>query len=81
MAAVWQQEVIVGGGESTKKTAHNDVEVYNVVTDTWRRWPGLQRGRHGSGLAIIGDYMYTASGSGNRGGSPELDSLERIKLP
>jgi hypothetical protein len=81
MAAVWKDEVVVGGGETTRKTAHNDVEAYNVVTRTWRLWPPLQRGRHGSGFAIIGDYMYTASGSGNRGGAPELSSLERIKLP
>lgn len=81
MAVVWKDEVVVGGGETTRKTAHNDVEAYDVVTKTWRDWPSLQRGRHGSGFAIIGDYMYTASGSGNRGGSPELSSLERIKLP
>jgi hypothetical protein len=81
MAAVWNNEVIVGGGESQQKVAHNEVEVYNVTTNKWRNGPRLQRGRHGSGLAIVGNYMYTASGSGNRGGRPELTSIERLRLP
>lgn len=81
MAFVWKDEIIVGGGESTQKTAHNEVEAYNLVTKTWRNWPSLVRGRHGSGLAIVDDSVYTASGSGNRGGSPELKSVERLLLP
>ena len=81
MATVWGNEVIVGGGETTQKTAHNDVEAFDVTTGTWREWPKLNRGRHGSGFAIVGDSLYTASGSGNRGGSPELTSVERIRLP
>lgn len=81
MATVWNGEVVVGGGETTQKTAHNDVEAFDTTTGKWRSWPSLNRGRHGSGFAIVGEYIYTASGSGNRGGSPELTSIERIKLP
>ena len=81
MATVWQNVVIVGGGETTQKTAHNDVEAFDTVSGTWRSWPELNRGRHGSGFANVGQYVYTASGSGNRGGSPELTSIERLKLP
>jgi N-acetylneuraminic acid mutarotase len=81
MVTVWNDEVIVGGGETTQKTAHDTVEAYNVVTRQWRKWPSLNRGRHGSGFAIVGNHVYTASGSGNRGGSPELTSIERIALP
>jgi hypothetical protein len=81
MATVWGNEIIVGGGETTQKTAHNDVEAFNAKTGTWRAWPKFNRGRHGSGFAIVGDSLYTASGSGNRGGSPELTSIERINLP
>ncbi|MEL7006088.1 MAG: DUF5060 domain-containing protein, partial [Bacteroidota bacterium] len=40
-----------------------------------------KRGRHGTGFAQVGDYLYTASGCGNRGGEPELFSIERLKLP
>lgn len=81
MATVWGDEVIVGGGESgSKKQAHDELEALNTKTKEWRNWPRLERGRHGSGFAIIGDYVYTASGSGNRGGGPELTSIERLKL-
>jgi N-acetylneuraminic acid mutarotase len=81
MATVWNDEIIVGGGETTQKTAHKDVEAFDVTMGEWRSWPSLNRGRHGSGFAIVGDSVYTASGSGNRGGSPELTSIERIRLP
>lgn len=81
MALAWNGEIVVGGGETTRKTAHGEVEAYNPRTGQWRSWPSLQRGRHGSGFAIAGDYVYTASGSGNRGGSPELTSVERLRLP
>ncbi|MCO8123398.1 galactose oxidase [Stieleria sp. TO1_6] len=81
MATVWGNEIVIGGGESEQKTAHRQVEAYNVWSRQWRQWPRLNRGRHGSGFAIVADYMYTASGSGNRGGSPELASTERLRLP
>tara|TARA_R110002073_G_scaffold149182_1_gene302636 strand:- start:10643 stop:10945 length:303 start_codon:yes stop_codon:yes gene_type:complete len=72
--------IVIGGRESTQKTAHDQVEAYNVKTGQWRDWPSLERGRHGSGFAIVGDHVYTASGSGGRGGSPELTSIERLQL-
>lgn len=80
MAFVWNSEVIVGGGESKRLTAHNEVEAFNISDGTWKKWPSLHRGRHGSGFAIVGDFVYTASGCGNRGGSPELTSVERLRL-
>lgn len=82
MAMAWGNEIIVGGGESaTQKVAHDEVEAFHVESGLWQRWPSLKRGRHGSGFVVIGDYVYTASGSGNRGGGPELTSIERLKLP
>ncbi len=78
----WNNEIIIGGGESgTQEAAHNEVEVFNTKTSNWSAWPSLQQGRHGSGFAVVGDYVYTASGSGNRGGGPELTTIERLKLP
>ena len=78
----WQDEVIVGGGESTAHVvAHSEMEAFNTQTNTWRSWPSLIEGRHGTGLVTVGDYVYTASGCGNRGGEPELTTLERLKLP
>lgn len=80
MAFAWNGQLVVGGGEALQKTAHNEVEAFDPNTDSWVSWPSLNRGRHGSGFAVIGDYVYTASGCGNRGGSPELTTIERLKL-
>lgn len=81
-AFVWNNEIVIGGGESiAHEVAHNEVEAFNSNTNTWRNWPSLKEGRHGSGLVVVGDYAYIASGSGNRGGGPELSTIERLKLP
>ncbi|AXT61408.1 DUF5060 domain-containing protein [Aquimarina sp. AD10] len=78
----WNNEIVIGGGESVAhEKAHAEVEAYNTITKSWNKWPSLLNGRHGSGFVIVGDYVYTASGSGNRGGGPELTSIERLKLP
>ena len=81
MAFAWNSEVVIGGGETTRQVAHNEVEAFDVTNGSWGKWPSLQRGRHGSGFAVIDDYVYTASGCGNRGGSPELTTVERLSLP
>ena len=82
MIATWNNEIIVGGGESENQVpAHGEVEVFDTVDKTWRNWPSLNQGRHGSAFVEIDGYLYTASGCGNRGGEPELTSIERIKLP
>lgn len=73
--------IVVGGESHTQETAHAEVEALDTRTGVWAQWPSLQRGRHGSGLAQIGNKLYVASGSGNRGGRPELDSVEVFTLP
>nr|WP_246114865.1 kelch motif-containing protein [Rubripirellula tenax] len=81
MAAVIDGKIIIGGGESgSLKVAHEDVESLDPVTGKWSRWPSLARGRHGSGFAVIDEVIYTAAGSGGRGGAPELSSTESLKL-
>ena len=81
-AFAWKDEIVIGGGESaTQEASHAEVEAYNTVSQTWRKWPNLLQGRHGSGFAVIGDFVYIVSGSGNRGGGPELTTIERLKLP
>lgn len=81
-AFAWNNSIIIGGGESIKQeAAHNEVEVFNTGTNLWSNWPSLNQGRHGSGFAVIGNFVYTASGCGQRGGEPELTSIERLQLP
>jgi N-acetylneuraminic acid mutarotase len=82
MMLVWGDEIVVGGGEShTQESSHFEVDSFSVSKRTWSRWPNLREARHGSGFAILGEHVYVASGSANRGGGPELQSIERLKLP
>lgn len=78
IALLYGDDVLVIGGESMQqKTAHNNVEALNTKTMEWKKYPSLIRGRHGSGAFIYKNEIYIASGSGNRGGSPELTSMEK----
>ena len=80
-AFVFEEMLLVVGGETERKSpAHNEVEVFDTKNQRWLTWPVLARGRHGSGLAMYQDYLYTCSGSGNRGGGPELLSTERFAI-
>ncbi|MFG0263523.1 MAG: Kelch repeat-containing protein [Rhodopirellula sp. JB055] len=74
-------KLVIGCGESAdQKQAHDEIEVYDPAIDRWSAWPSLLQGRHGTGLVRIGDSLFTASGSGNRGGGPELTTTERLVL-
>ncbi len=74
-------ELLVIGGETVRKSpAHNEVEAYNPSLLKWSTWPHLVRGRHGTGVVLHNNYIWTCSGSGNRGGGPELTSTERLKI-
>ncbi len=78
--AVGRHLVVAGGESMAQGTAHADVHALDTATGTWTAWPSFIRGRHGSGLARLGDRLYVASGSGNRGGKPELESVELLDL-
>ena len=75
--AVLGNELLVIGGESlAQSTAHSETEALNVLTGNWRSLTPMIQGRHGSGAAFLNDTIYVASGSGNRGGGPELTTQE-----
>ncbi|MEL6870987.1 MAG: DUF5060 domain-containing protein [Pseudomonadota bacterium] len=81
MVVSWGNEIIVAGGESGAQVdAHAEVEAYDVRSRSWRRLPDLTLGRHGTGLAGIGDRLFIAAGSAQRGGEPELVDLEQTTL-
>jgi len=81
MAFIYDGHLIVGGGETTKDRAHDEVESLDLKTGQWSDLPNLAVGRHGSGFAVVGDYVYTASGCATRGGAKEITSVERLRLP
>lgn len=73
-------EILVVGGESfTQEKAHCEVEALNVISKKWRSLPELPIGRHGTGVVNYKGELYTASGSGNRGGGPELADLWKFE--
>lgn len=72
--------MVVGGETQRASPAHNEVEVLDTRNQTWTAWPSLARGRHGTGIGKVGAYLYTCSGSGNRGGGPELLTTERFNV-
>lgn len=71
--------IIIGGESDAQNTAHNEVEALNPITNTWEKLPSLQSTRHGTGATIIKGKIFTAAGSLNRGGGPELNSVECLE--
>ena len=80
-AAIGKDIVVAGGETAGQKPAHNEVEAWDTEKACWHDYPSLNQGRHGTALVLHEGYVYTCSGSGNRGGSPELTTTERLKLP
>ena len=82
MAASRDGKVIILGGESgSQAQAHNQIEAFTVADGTWATLPPMKQGRHGTGAVFIGDKLYLAAGCANRGGKPELNTLEVIDWP
>lgn len=69
--------VVIGGESSSQEKAHAEVEALNLTTNEWYALPSLLQGRHGTGVVVWDNAMVVASGCGNRGGEPELQTMER----
>ncbi|MDZ4700002.1 MAG: kelch repeat-containing protein [Rhodothermales bacterium] len=68
--------VLVIGGETSQQLAHDEVEALNVLTGDWLELNPLVTGRHGMQAIVYGDDLFVVAGSGEKGGGPELTSLE-----
>jgi hypothetical protein len=68
--------VIVIGGETSQDLAHDEVEALDVLTDSWLSLNPLVTGRHGTQALVYGDDLFIAAGSAEKGGGPELNSIE-----
>ncbi len=72
--------LIVMNGESVVQVpAHAEVEMLNTNTGTWTSLPKLNQGRHGTGAVYYKGKIYVAAGSANRGGGPELNTIEVLE--
>lgn len=67
------------GGESAQDLAHSETQQLDLKTGEWSLVAALQRGRHGGGTAVLDGKVYVATGSGGRGGGPELSSTEVLE--
>ncbi|OED41726.1 hypothetical protein AB833_09075 [Chromatiales bacterium (ex Bugula neritina AB1)] len=74
-------EVIVLGGESIRqRTAHREVEAFDVNTGKWRTLTPLSIARH-SGVAVVsGDYIHVVAGAVSIGGRNETNQHEKLKF-
>ncbi|MEL6925840.1 MAG: kelch repeat-containing protein, partial [Bacteroidota bacterium] len=80
-ASLVGNEILVMGGESFfQEASHAETEAINVSTLQWRSLAPMLQGRHGTGAVLHQGKIYVASGSGNRGGGPELITLEYFEF-
>lgn len=71
------EKVLFMGGEAMDQVpAHNEVEAFNTKTMKWVTLPHLLQGRHGTSAVKVGNKVYISSGVANRGGNPELNTME-----
>ncbi len=83
-AILFHDEILVLGGESdTQELAHNHVDALQTERHTWRSYPSMLQGRHGTGAILKDGKLFVASGCGKRGGEPELTTMEcyHIEVP
>ncbi len=75
--ALLKGEIYIIGGESMfTSQAHNEIEIYNLKLNKWMPISYLKQGRHGTQAIVYHNDIYIVAGCGNRGGTPELNSLE-----
>ena len=68
-AAVLGKEVVIIGGEGGG-IAHEEVEAYDTVNNTWRTLRPMLTPRHGIQAAVCNGGVYVATGGTKQGGSP-----------
>ncbi|MGB5419834.1 Kelch repeat-containing protein [Algibacter sp.] len=68
--------IIIGGESASQKTAHNEIDIMDMAKGNWVSAEKLEIGRHGTQAIFYNNAIYIVAGSGNRGGKPELASLE-----
>ncbi|MCB0667447.1 MAG: hypothetical protein KDC80_16580 [Saprospiraceae bacterium] len=75
------ERLIVMGGESGSQVpAHSEVEALDTRTNTWTTLPPMLQGRHGTQAIYYNGIVYLAGGSSDRGGGPEMKSIDCWKI-
>lgn len=68
--------VVIGGESGAQVPAHYEVEAYDINQGKWISLDPLLIGRHGMQAILYKGKIYLAGGSRNRGGGPELKSID-----
>ncbi len=72
--------LVIGGESGSQAEAHHEVEALDPATGAWTALPSLRQGRHGFQAGQHGGSVIVAAGSANRGGGPELNSVEALRV-
>jgi N-acetylneuraminic acid mutarotase len=76
---VYRGLVLVLGGEDEKRT-YVENEAYDVKMRRWLKLAPMPGGRHGHGVAAIGQTVYVIGGASQRGGRGELAEVLAFTL-
>jgi len=68
----------MNGESASQVPAHSEVEALDTRTGQWTRLPNLLQGRHGTSAVYLNHQIYVMAGSANRGGGPELNTMEQL---
>jgi len=71
-ATVYKDYILVPGGEGQDMrflAAFKAVEAYNTALNRWEVLPSMPHQRHGLGIGVIGDRLYTVSGDAQSAGN------------
>ncbi|MBX2871800.1 MAG: hypothetical protein KTR30_06870 [Saprospiraceae bacterium] len=68
--------IVMGGESDTQVPAHSEVEAYDVSEGKWHTLAPMLTGRHGTQAILYKGKVYIAGGSADRGGGPELKSID-----
>lgn len=77
-AGVLGGRIYYAGGESGRPEAFTETQILDPVSGEWTFGAPLNHARHGTNALVSGDTVWICAGSGARGGTPELTSLERL---
>lgn len=72
--------VFYTGGETGALNANDRMVKLDSLYKDWKDVGRLNQGRHGTNIVELNGYLYIAAGSGQRGGTPELSSIEKYSV-
>lgn len=72
--------IVMGGESGVQVPAHSEVEALDTKTNTWTKLHPMLQGRHGTQAIFYQGQVFLAGGSSDRGGGPEMKSIDCWKL-